>query len=68
MREATCAGGFGMEVRTASVAGTEEIAGRGLTSGIDIAGGIQMLWLVTVEIENQPKPALVAEWVVRFYV
>jgi acyl dehydratase len=38
-----------------------------LQSVEDIPGGIQVVWLVTVEIEGHPKPALVAEWVVRFY-
>jgi len=33
----------------------------------DIAAGIQVLWLITVEIEGAAKPALVAEWIVRFY-
>jgi acyl dehydratase len=33
----------------------------------DIPGGIQVLWLVRMEIEGHPKPALVAEWLVRFY-
>jgi acyl dehydratase len=28
---------------------------------------VQVTWLVTVEIEGQEKPALVAEWIVRLY-
>jgi acyl dehydratase len=27
----------------------------------------EVTWLVTVELEGQPKPALVAEWLGRFY-
>ena len=26
-----------------------------------------VVWLVTVELEGSPKPALVAEWIARFY-
>jgi len=33
----------------------------------DIAGGAQIIWAVTVEVEGGPKPALVAEWLVRYY-
>jgi acyl dehydratase len=33
----------------------------------DIPGGIQIVWLITVEIDGTAKPALVAEWIVRFY-
>jgi acyl dehydratase len=33
----------------------------------EIPGGIQVLWLVSVEIEGSAKPALVAEWIIRFY-
>jgi acyl dehydratase len=33
----------------------------------DIEGGHQVVWLVTVEVEGSPKPALVAEWVIRYY-
>ena len=29
--------------------------------------GIQSIWIVTVDIEGNPKPALVAEWVSRAY-
>ncbi|HSQ20327.1 MAG TPA: MaoC family dehydratase [Blastocatellia bacterium] len=32
-----------------------------------VAGGIQLSWLVTCEIEGGHKPALVAEWLVRYY-
>jgi len=33
----------------------------------DIEGGIEIAWGVVVEIENQAKPALAAEWLVRVY-
>jgi acyl dehydratase len=33
----------------------------------EVPGGVQLTWLVTVEVENEPKPALVAEWLVRYY-
>ena len=33
----------------------------------DIEGGHQVIWLVTVELEGSQKPALVAEWVLRYY-
>ena len=33
----------------------------------DIAGGAQMLWQATVEIEGSEKPACVAEMVTRWY-
>jgi len=33
----------------------------------DIEGGVEIAWAVTVEIENHPKPALAAEWLIRAY-
>jgi acyl dehydratase len=33
----------------------------------DVAGGSQITWQVAVEIEGAQKPALVAEWLVRYY-
>jgi acyl dehydratase len=33
----------------------------------EIDGGKQVTWAVTVEIEGQTRPALVAEWLTRFY-
>jgi acyl dehydratase len=33
----------------------------------DVEGGIEIAWGVVVEIENQAKPALAAEWLVRIY-
>ena len=33
----------------------------------DVAAGVQLTWSVTCEIEGGTKPALVAEWLVRYY-
>jgi acyl dehydratase len=33
----------------------------------DIEGGVEIAWGVVVEVENQAKPALAAEWLVRAY-
>jgi acyl dehydratase len=33
----------------------------------DVEGGIEITWGVVVEIENQAKPAVAAEWLVRIY-
>jgi acyl dehydratase len=33
----------------------------------DVDGGHQVVWLVAVEVEGSTKPALVAEWVIRYY-
>jgi acyl dehydratase len=33
----------------------------------DVTGGIQLTWAVTVESEGGAKPALAAEWLVRYY-
>ncbi len=33
----------------------------------DVEGGVEIAWGITVEIENQPKPALAAEWLIRVY-
>jgi acyl dehydratase len=30
-------------------------------------GGVQVTWNTTMEIENAPKPAMVAEWIGRHY-
>jgi len=38
-----------------------------LQSVEDFAGGNQITWSVTVETEGGQKPALVAEWLVRYY-
>lgn len=33
----------------------------------DVEGGIEIAWGVVVEVEDQSKPALAAEWLVRTY-
>jgi acyl dehydratase len=33
----------------------------------DFEGGVEVAWGVTVEVEGQSKPAMVAEWLVRIY-
>ena len=33
----------------------------------DVEGGHQVVWLVTMEVEGSEKPALIAEWVLRYY-
>lgn len=38
-----------------------------LQSVEDVAGGFQIKWSVTCETEGGQKPALVAEWLVRYY-
>lgn len=38
-----------------------------LQSADEVAGGIQVAWAITIEIEGQPKPALAAEWLGRLY-
>lgn len=38
-----------------------------LQSVEEIPGGIHVTWNVTVEVEGGQKPALVAEWLVRYY-
>ena len=38
-----------------------------LQSVEDVAGGVQLTVVATVEIDGGQKPALVAEWLVRYY-
>jgi acyl dehydratase len=38
-----------------------------LQSVEDVVNGAQITWTVTVEAEGKQKPALVAEWLVRYY-
>ena len=33
----------------------------------DVSSGIQICWAVTVEVKDVSKPALIAEWLVRYY-
>ncbi|HEY9231887.1 MAG TPA: MaoC family dehydratase [Blastocatellia bacterium] len=39
-----------------------------LQSVEDVAGGVQLTVVATVEIDGGQKPALVAEWLMRYYV
>lgn len=34
----------------------------------EVEGGVQCTWDLSIEIEGQPKPALVAQWLSRMYV
>ena len=38
-----------------------------LASVTPVDGGLQVAWSITVEREQQDKPCLVAEWLVRYY-
>ena len=38
-----------------------------LASVTPVDGGVQAAWAITVEREQQDKPCLVAEWLVRYY-
>jgi acyl dehydratase len=38
-----------------------------LQAAEEVPGGLQVTWAVTVECEGQPKPAMVAEALARFY-
>jgi acyl dehydratase len=38
-----------------------------LQSVEDVAGGFQVTWAVTVEMDGATKPCLAAEWLVRYY-
>ena len=33
----------------------------------DVAGGVQAVWRVTIEVDGSERPACVAEWVIRAY-
>src|SRR5690349_5960434 len=33
----------------------------------DVTGGLQLCWAVTVDIKDVSKPAVAAEWLVRYY-
>jgi len=53
---------------TRPVRAGQRVRGRFLLSSLeDIAGGIQMMFTVTIEIEGESKPACVAESLVRQY-
>lgn len=38
-----------------------------LVTAEDVPGGLQICWAVTMEVKDVSKPALVAEWLVRYY-
>jgi len=38
-----------------------------LASVEDVPGGIQICWAATMELKNVEKPAMVAEWLMRYY-
>ena len=38
-----------------------------LSALVDISGGVQAIWNVTVERDGGEKPVCVAEWLVRYY-
>jgi acyl dehydratase len=38
-----------------------------LSSIKDVEGGVELVWLATVDVEGRDKPALVAEWLGRTY-
>ena len=33
----------------------------------EVQGGVQIVWAVTIDVKDVPKPAVVAEWLVRYY-
>jgi len=33
----------------------------------EVEGGVQLTWAVSIEIEHEPKPPLIAQWLVRLY-
>jgi acyl dehydratase len=44
------------------------IRGRFTVAGIEeLAGSLQVVWAVTIELEGNSKPACVVEWLVRYY-
>ena len=60
--------GFNRLRFTSAVPAGSRIRGRyTLNSVKDVDGGVEIAWGVVVEIEGQPKPALVAEWLLRTY-
>jgi acyl dehydratase len=54
---------FSSPVRSGS-----RIRGRSAVQSIeDVRGGVQVTWLITIDLEDSEKPALVAEWITRIY-
>ena len=69
-------GGFKMAINyglnrvrfPAPVRAGSRIRGRFTLQAVDdVAGGVQATLLATVEVEGSKKPALVAEWLLRYY-
>jgi acyl dehydratase len=48
-------------------AGSRIRARVGVQSVADVASAVQVAWQITVELENGDKPALIAEWITRWY-
>ncbi len=60
--------GFNRLRFTGAVPSGARIRGKFVLQSIkEIAGGVEMTWLSTVEVEGREKPALVAEWLGRTY-
>ena len=60
--------GFNRLRFTGAVPAGSRIRGRyTLNSVKDVEGGVEIAWGVVVEVEGQPKPALIAEWLGRTY-
>jgi len=60
--------GFNRLRFTGAVPSGARIRGRfALQSIKDVEGGVEIVWLSTVEVEGRDKPALVAEWLGRTY-
>jgi acyl dehydratase len=53
---------------TAPVPSGSRVRARSVLQSLEeVRGGIQLTWIITVEIEDKPRPALVAEWLGRLY-
>ncbi len=53
---------------TSGVRAESRIRSRSVLQGLEeFAGGLQIVWALTVESEGTAKPALVAEWLTRLY-
>ena len=60
--------GFNRLRFTGAVPSGARIRGRFTLQSIkDVEGGVEIVWLSTVEVEGRDKPALVAEWLGRTY-
>ncbi len=52
----------------AAVPAVARIRARSLLHSWEMVGAAaQLTWLITIDVEGQPKPALVAEWILRHY-